>query len=118
VCVLGDGAALYSVQAVWTAARYRAPVTYVILDNGGYAAVRGLGRRIGIAPVPGTDIDGVDFPGLAASFGCPADHADRPADLPAALDRALAAGDEDGPRLLHLRVAATGQALYSDPWAG
>ncbi|MET8244010.1 thiamine pyrophosphate-dependent enzyme [Streptomyces sp. NPDC005202] len=118
VCVLGDGSALYSVQALWTAARHRAPVTFVVLDNGGYAAVRALGRRIGIAPVPGTDIGGIDFAALAESFGCPAAHADRPADLPAALERALAAGDEDGPRLLHLRVAAAGEALYTAPWAG
>jgi benzoylformate decarboxylase len=118
VCVLGDGSALYSVQALWTAARHRAPVSYVVLDNGGYEAVRGLGRRIGIAPVPGTDLGGVDFAALATAFGCPAAYAEDPAALPAALDRLLAPGDEDGPRLLHLRVAASGAALYSDPWAG
>ncbi|MFF0792601.1 benzoylformate decarboxylase [Streptomyces spiralis] len=118
VCVLGDGSALYSVQALWTAARHRAPVSYVLLDNGGYAAVRSLGRRIGVSPVPGTDITGIDFPALAAALGCPADHATDPADLPAALDRVLDADDEDGPRLLHLRVAATEGAMYTDPWAG
>ncbi|MDQ0809085.1 benzoylformate decarboxylase [Streptomyces sp. B3I7] len=118
VCVLGDGSALYSVQALWTAARYRAPVGYVVLDNGGYEAVRGLGRRIGIAPVPGTDLGGVDFSALAGAFGCPAEYAEDPAALPAALDRLLAPGDGDGPRLLHLRVAALGAAMYSDPWAG
>jgi benzoylformate decarboxylase len=117
-CVLGDGSALYSVQALWTAARHRAPVSYVLLDNGGYAAVRSLGRRIGVSPVPGTDITGIDFPALAASLGCPADHTADPAELPAALDRVLDAGDEDGPRLLHLRVAASTGALYPDPWAG
>ncbi|MCG0284207.1 thiamine pyrophosphate-dependent enzyme [Streptomyces sp. PSAA01] len=55
VCVVGDGSALYSVQALWTAARHRAPVTYLLLDNGGYGAVKALGRRIGITPVPGTE---------------------------------------------------------------
>ncbi|MFF4399658.1 benzoylformate decarboxylase [Streptomyces sp. NPDC001480] len=115
VCVLGDGSALYSVQALWTAARHRAPVTYVILDNGGYAAVRALGRRIGITPVPGTDIGGVDFAALAASLGCPGAEVRHPAELPAALDRALAAGDEDGPYLLHVRVTPTEDALYTEP---
>lgn len=117
VCVIGDGSALYSVQALWTAARHRAPVTYVVLDNGGYAAVRALGRRIGIAPVPGTDIGGVDFVGLARSFGCPATYVDDPAVLPEALDRTLRAPDEDGPHLLHVRVAAGDGALYTEPWA-
>lgn len=117
VCVLGDGSALYSVQALWTAARHRAPVTYVVLDNGGYAAVRALGRRIGIAPVPGTDIEGVDFVALARSFGCPATYVDDPAVLPEVLGRTLHLPDDDGPHLLHLRVAASQGALYTEPWA-
>ena len=117
VCVLGDGSALYSVQALWTAAQHRAPVTYLVLDNGGYAAVRALGRRIGITPVPGTDIEGVDFVALARSFGCPATYVDDPAVLPETLDRTLHAPDEDGPHLLHLRVAAGKGALYTEPWA-
>jgi benzoylformate decarboxylase len=117
VCVIGDGSALYSVQALWTAARHRAPVTYVVLDNGGYAAVRALGRRIGIAPVPGTDIEGVDFVTLAESFGCPATYVDDPAVLPEVLDRTLHLPDEGGPHLLHVRVAAGEDALYTEPWA-
>ncbi|MGP3776315.1 benzoylformate decarboxylase [Streptomyces sp. SDT5-1] len=117
VCVLGDGSAMYSVQALWTAVRHRAPVTFVVLDNGGYGAVRALGRRIDIDPVPGTDIGGIDFAGLAASFGCPADRAERPDDLGKALDRAVSGlGDEDGPHLLHLKVAGTDGTLY-EPWA-
>ncbi|GHH32943.1 benzoylformate decarboxylase [Streptomyces umbrinus] len=105
VCLVGDGSALYSVQALWTAARHRAPVTYVLLDNGGYAAVRALGRRIDIAPVPGTDIGDIDFARVATGFGCPAAYVEESADLPAALDRALAGhGDDDGPSLLHVRV--------------
>ncbi|MEV6840587.1 benzoylformate decarboxylase [Streptomyces sp. NPDC051133] len=116
-CVVGDGSALYSVQALWSAARYRAPVTYVLLDNGGYAAVRALGRRIGVAPVPGTDITGVDFAGLAESFGCPAARAAHPEELPAALDRALGLDDDAGPFLLHLRVTGSAGTLY-EPWAG
>ncbi|MEU6575708.1 benzoylformate decarboxylase [Streptomyces sp. NPDC046805] len=117
VCVLGDGSALYSVQALWTAARQQAPVTFIVLDNGGYAAVRQLGRRIGIAPVPGTDIGGIDFAALAASFGCPATCVERPEDLAPALDRTVTADDAAGPHLLHVRVTATEDAAYSDPWA-
>ncbi|MEU2711321.1 benzoylformate decarboxylase [Streptomyces sp. NPDC007205] len=117
VCVVGDGSALYSVQALWTAARHAAPVSYVLLDNGGYAAVRALGRRIGIAPVPGTDITGIDFVALAESFGCPAARAEHPEVLPAALDHALGRGDDTGPFLLHLPVTGSVGTLY-EPWAG
>lgn len=117
VCVLGDGSAMYSVQALWTAARHRAPVTFVVLDNGGYGAVSALGRRIGIEAVPGTELGGIDFAQLAASFGCAADHADRADDLDRALDRAVTSlGDDDGPHLLHLRVVGTEGVLY-EPWA-
>ena len=112
VCVLGDGSALYSVQALWTAARHRAPVTYVVLDNGGYAAVRQLGRRIGVTEVPGTSVGGVDFAALAGAFGCPASRVRRAEELPAALDRALGAGDDAGPHLLHIRVTAAADAVY------
>ncbi|MEU6390436.1 benzoylformate decarboxylase [Streptomyces sp. NPDC046939] len=117
VCVLGDGSALYSVQALWTAARHRAPVTFVILDNGGYGAVSALGRRLGIAHVPGTDLGGIEFSRLAEAFGCASDHADRPDELGKALDRAVTRlGDGDGPHLLHLRVTGTEGVLY-EPWA-
>ncbi|MEW2402977.1 benzoylformate decarboxylase [Streptomyces sp. NPDC046862] len=116
VCAIGDGSAMYSIQALWTAARHRAPVTYLVLDNAGYGAVRALGRRIDIAPVPGTDITGIDFAALAASFGCPSAYAERPDELPGALDHALHLADDEGPFLLHLRVTGTGGALY-EPWA-
>ncbi|MFE1886765.1 thiamine pyrophosphate-dependent enzyme [Streptomyces diastatochromogenes] len=116
VCVVGDGSALYSVQALWSAARYGAPVTYVLLDNGGYAAVRALGRRIGVEPVPGTDIGGIDFAALAESFGCPATRAEHPDELPAALDHALGRGDDAGPFLLQVQVAGSAGTLY-EPWA-
>ncbi|MER6028856.1 benzoylformate decarboxylase [Streptomyces sp. NPDC001851] len=117
VCVVGDGSALYSVQALWTAARHAAPVSCVLLDNGGYAAVRALGRRIGVAPVPGTDITGIDFAALAESFGCPAARAEHPEELPHALDHALGRGDDTGPFLLHLKVSGSAGTLY-EPWAG
>ncbi|MEU9240238.1 benzoylformate decarboxylase [Streptomyces sp. NPDC048385] len=116
VCVVGDGSALYAVQALWTAARHTAPVTYVLLDNGGYAAVRALGRRIGVAPVPGTHIAGIDFPALAESLGCPAARAEHPGELPAALDHALDRGDDAGPFLLHLAMTDGADTLY-EPWA-
>lgn len=117
VCVVGDGSALYSVQALWSAARYTAPVTYVLLDNGGYAAVRALGRRIGVAPVPGTDIAGIDHTLLAQSLGCPAARAGDPGELPAALDHALGLDDAAGPFLLQVRVTGSAGTLY-EPWAG
>ncbi|GAA2079260.1 benzoylformate decarboxylase [Streptomyces albiaxialis] len=112
VCLLGDGSALYAVQALWTAVRHRAPVTFVLLDNGGYSAVRGLGARIGVPEVPGTAIGGIDFAALAASFGCPGRSVERAVELPGALDRALGLGPDEGPALLHVPVLADDTPPY------
>ena len=37
VAAIGDGSALYSFQALWSAAQYGAGALFVILKNGGYA---------------------------------------------------------------------------------
>ena len=71
VCVIGDGAAMFSPQALWTAAREHAPVVFLILNNGQYAILKAFaafgehGDR-----VPGLDLPGLDFAGLARSLGC------------------------------------------------
>ena len=40
VAVVGDGASLYTIQALWTAARYNIPVTYVICNNRTYRILK------------------------------------------------------------------------------
>ncbi|EST32916.1 thiamine pyrophosphate-binding protein [Streptomyces roseochromogenus] len=56
VAVLGDGCTLFGLQGLWSAAHYRVPVTFVVMNNGEYrtlketAARRGrdrAGRRVG-----------------------------------------------------------------------
>ncbi|MEU4421495.1 benzoylformate decarboxylase [Actinoplanes sp. NPDC024001] len=107
ICVVGDGSSLYSIQALWTAARRRAPLTVIVLNNRRYEAVSALGRRIGIPSVPGTDLPGLDFTALARGFGCPAARVTRAAQLGPALERALA-----GPCLLDVEVSTSGGSLY------
>ncbi|WP_033295331.1 benzoylformate decarboxylase [Amycolatopsis jejuensis] len=109
VAVLGDGSSMYCVQALWTAAREHAPVTFVVLDNAQYAAVRILGESAGGTKVPGTDLGGIDFARLAESMGCPARTVEQAADLRPALAAAL---QENGPSLLHVRVDPNPQPLY------
>ena len=38
---IGDGSANYGITALWSAAHYRVPVTFVILRNGASVRVRG-----------------------------------------------------------------------------
>jgi benzoylformate decarboxylase len=109
VCVVGDGSSLYSIQALWSAAQYRAPVTFVVLNNHGYEAVRQLGRRLGNADPVGTEILGVDFVSVAAGFGVAGQRV-APGNLAAALTAAFASG---GPSLLEVPVEPSGVAAYS-----
>lgn len=39
VCVVGDGAAMFSIQEIVTAVELRLPIPFVIVDNGGYAEI-------------------------------------------------------------------------------
>ena len=38
VCLIGDGSAMYSIQALWTAAQRKLPLTVVVINNSGYGA--------------------------------------------------------------------------------
>ncbi|MEV6631932.1 benzoylformate decarboxylase [Actinoplanes sp. NPDC051470] len=109
VCVVGDGSSMYSIQALWTAARHRAPVTFVVLNNRGYEAVKALGRRLGAADLVGTDIHQIDFVSVAQGLGCAAARVADAASLTRELNTALAA---DGPYLLEVPVAAGSASAY------
>ncbi|MEV0405581.1 benzoylformate decarboxylase [Actinoallomurus sp. NPDC050550] len=112
VCVVGDGSSMYSIQALWTAARHGAPVTFIVLNNQAYEAVKALGRRIDIPDVPGTDLHGIDFVSVAAGLGCPGRRVDRAADLAESLSHAFG---QDGPFILDVTMAAGTSSAYSSP---
>ncbi len=109
VCVLGDGSSLYSIQALWTAAEHHLPITFVVLDNHGYSALKALGQAMGIDKPPGVDLPGLDLCALATGFGCGAVRVEHAAAVAEALRQALAG---DGPVLLDVVVDATIERLY------
>jgi benzoylformate decarboxylase len=106
VAVVGDGSALYGIQAVWSAAHYRVGVLFVILANGGYAIMDRLAERHGAAgPWPGFD---VDIAALARAQGCEARRIAEHDDLVETLDQVvpeLATREE--PVLLDVAIAPT-----------
>jgi benzoylformate decarboxylase len=108
VCVVGDGAAMYAVQALWTAAHERAPVVYLVLNNGHYAILKAFaafgehGDRI-----PGLDLPHLDVAAIARGFGCAGRRVERAADLPAALRHAFAARADGVPTLLDVAIDPT-----------
>ncbi|GCD93247.1 thiamine pyrophosphate-dependent enzyme [Embleya hyalina] len=73
LCVVGDGSALYSPQALWTAARHRLPITYVVVDNGEYRVLKDNWQihTPGDHDHSALDLDRprVDFVALARSMG-------------------------------------------------
>ena len=76
LAVVGDGSAAWSMQSLWTAARYDIPVTYVITNNATYRQVK-LVRKAVLGDYPlderheGMELDGpvMDFSALAESLG-------------------------------------------------
>ncbi len=93
VAVIGDGSAMYTIQALWTAAHLNLPITYIILNNQGY---RILKQRLqafhGNEHFIGMDIDDppIAFDGLARSFGLQACRVDNPGDVREALEGMIA----------------------------
>jgi benzoylformate decarboxylase len=53
VCMIGDGAAMYSIQALWTAAQQQLPLTVVVINNFGYGAMRSFSQVMQVRNVPG-----------------------------------------------------------------
>ena len=75
VAVVGDGSAIYQIQAVWSAAHYNIGALFVVLSNGGYAVMDVLAERHGgSGPWPG--FGEIDLAAVARGFGCPARRID------------------------------------------
>jgi benzoylformate decarboxylase len=93
VCVIGDGSLMYSVQALWSAARYGANVLVVVVNNRGYSILKAFRNSVGIGDtVPGLDVGDVDYVGVARGLGVPGEKIEEPGDLRAAIKRGLDAG--------------------------
>src|SRR5205814_7664235 len=96
VATIGDGSVMYAPQALWTAAHYALPITYVVVNNASYAILKagmltfGLpGAKRGV--FPGMDLVGpeIDYLALARSMGVLAERVDTPGALRDALARAV-----------------------------
>ncbi len=105
IALVGDGSAMYTIQALWNAAQAKLPITFIILNNGRYAALQDFAPRFGFASgvkPEGSDLPGLDFLALAAGHGVPAQRIRGAAQLHDALPAALRS---EGPVLLDIEVA-------------
>lgn len=100
VALIGDGSALYAPQALWTAARERLPVTFVVLNNRSYAILKNFMKaKENYASSKSNRIIGMDlinpaigFAELALSMGVEARRVDRTGEIAMAVERGIASG--------------------------
>jgi benzoylformate decarboxylase len=111
VGIVGDGSSMYSIQGLWTAAQEHLPVTWVVLDNGQYGAVRSHAKDFGLGKIPGTELGGIDFVHLAQGLGCEGVLVESAEELAAAFTAALAS---DRPTVLHVKVGNKLREMYSE----
>jgi benzoylformate decarboxylase len=105
ICLIGDGSSMYSIQALWSAAQNKLPITFVILNNRRYAALQDFAPVFGFSPtdvVQGTELPDIDFQSLAKGMGCTASRVSDPGELRELLERALTS---NAPSVVEVRVA-------------
>jgi benzoylformate decarboxylase len=110
VCLIGDGSAMYSIQALWTAAQRKLPLTVVVINNAGYGAMRSFSQVMQVRNVPGLELPGIDFVQIAQGLGCDAVRVSKSSDLASALKRGLA---HDGVSLIEVIVDSVVPLLYA-----
>lgn len=100
VCLLGDGAAMFSIQELMTAAELELPVVFVIIDNGGYREIQ---DQMDARDMPhvGVRLARPDFPALAESMGVRGRAANSVGELTPLVREGLAA---DRPTLITLKT--------------
>ena len=104
LAMIGDGSAMYTIQALWTMARENLDVTVLIFSNRSYRILMGELANVGVQnPGPraldmlNIDRPALDFVSMARGMGVEAARVEDNTDLARALQAAL---DDPGPRLV------------------
>jgi benzoylformate decarboxylase len=108
IAICGDGSTAWSMQSLWTAAKYNIPVTYVITNNGVYRQVKLVRKKVlGEYDLTerhvGMDIDKpvINFKMLAESMGVKGVQIDKPNNLKDELKEAVSS---NAPRLVEVFI--------------
>ncbi len=100
----GDGCMLMHGMEVHTAAREKVPLVVALMNNRSYGNIYYRAAKMGPGPERLTDIPGIDWVAFAKSMGGDGERVEQPADIAAAVGRALRA---TGPYLLDLHTDKT-----------
>jgi len=108
VCVLGEGSAQYAITAFWSAVAYKAPVTFLVLQNAEYAILKWFADVEQVNGAPGLDLPKLDVASVAEGYGVKAHRPTGRDEVAGALSAALASS---GPELVEVPVAP-GMSLF------
>lgn len=110
LCVVGDGSAMYSPQALWTAAAEELPVVFAVVNNRQYKILKGYLRGMGgtsarTGRFVGMDLDAppIDFLALATSMGVASTLVESAADVGDVVRSAL---DTGRPHVIELPISS------------
>jgi acetolactate synthase-1/2/3 large subunit len=111
LALIGDGSAMYTIQALWTTAREKLHVVAIILNNRSYAILNVELQRVGAAsagPKAKNQLDlgepAIDFVQMAQGMGVPSVRATTTADFVTALERAFRS---PGPHLIEAVIPSS-----------
>ncbi len=102
IAILGDGAAMYTIQGLFAAKAEAANVSFLIMNNRAYAALTGFSGEFGMNHVPGCDLTGLDFVKIAEGHGVAAKRVESVENLDAALRWSFT---QSGPSLLDISIS-------------
>ena len=112
LAMLGEGAAMYGIQGLWSAAHHKLNVTFVICNNAQYQILKAGAAGFGLPEAKagrfvGMDLAGpeIDMVALARSLGVEAERVTEPDELAEKVGRSLA--ESDRPRLFDVPIART-----------
>jgi benzoylformate decarboxylase len=111
LALLGEGAAAYGVQGLWSAARYNVPVVFVICNNAQYQILKLCGKSLSLPEAGKEQFEGCDLVGpeldylaLAKGFGVEAHRITEPGEL---AERVATSLGGDKPILFDVPIART-----------
>ena len=111
VAAIGDGAFQYSVQDLYTAARLKLKITFIVPCNGEYAILKAFAALEKTPNVPALDLPGLDIVATAKAYGCRGVAARTADEIKTEFAKALQA---DGPTVIAIPIARQERALVAE----
>ncbi len=92
VCVIGDGSAMYSIQALWSAREENAAVLFLVLNNRAYNILKSFTKAFypgNEERMQGLDVPHLDLVQIAQGMGIHAERVETPEQVESAIPSAL-----------------------------